>query len=97
MVNKSLFFKNKNDCSELKTITSSLLFKENLSLELVLNSSKYYCITDVNTVTVVPLFNCENILSSNSADKQNEDHNAIFCEYKTDTVLYFNYYEKEEI
>lgn len=95
MPNKSLYFKDKNDCVELKTLTKSLLYKENMSLRYILKSPKYYCITDVNTVTVIPLFNCENILSSNKNDRQNDDHNAIFCEYKLDTILYFNYYEGE--
>ena len=95
MVNKSLFFKDKNDCNELKTLTKSLYFKENLTLRYALESNKYRCISDVNTITVIPLFNCQNIISSNPHDKQNEDHNAIFCEYKLDTILYFNYYEKE--
>jgi hypothetical protein len=97
MVNKSLYFKDKNFNPELKTICSNLLFKENLSIKFILESSKYYCITTTNTITIIPLFNCLNIISSNPKDKQNEEHNAIFCEYKEDTIVYFNYYEKELI
>ena len=95
MPNNTIYFQNKNNTPELKTICSHILYKDKITIKEAIKHPLYHTIPTLNTITIIPLFNCINILSDNKNDMQNEDHTAIFCEYNINTTLYFNYYEME--
>ena len=96
MVNRSLYFKDKLHNFELKSICESVVFSESLTIAEIIEDSKYFVDVTLNTITIIPLYRCTNIHSTNSKDKVNEKGNAIFCDYKLDTVLSFNLTSKNQ-
>ena len=97
MVNRSLYFKDKLHNFELKSICESVVFSESLTIAEILEDSKYFTDVTLNTITIIPLYSCTNIHSTNSKDKVNEKGNAIFCDYKLDTVISFNLPSKNQV
>lgn len=93
-MNESLYFKDLFS-KELKKIGNQLRPQVTISIQEILNDSRFFVKQNDDIYIIVPLFHVEQMHSDNKNDKVNE--NSIICEKNNNTILYFNLPKGDDI